>query len=347
MLRMKIRPFLLVGALLPVILMGSSVARAADLDDESDAALKRGVEYRRQGDDHRALEEFQKADRLKSSPRVAGQIALAQMALGHWVEASKALDSALASKDDAWINKNRATLEDAARVVSRHVGEIEVEGEPAGASVALNGSVAGTIPLKSKVVAGDVVILVTAPGHVSLLRKVTVDPDTKIRESFTLTAALSSTPPRESPAAVTPVQPDLAREGGTPAGGAGSQHRFGQLPWWTAGAAAVGFGAGISLGLLARGQLSSFNATCGLVSGTPVHDPARGATTTDAQCADHLSSWNDDKIRATGAFIAGGVLAAGSVVLFLLNSEQHDDPAPRVAYKCLPDGAGILCAARF
>jgi PEGA domain len=348
MLPMKISRLLSVGCLLTA-LPGLSAAHAAGPDDEAEAAVKRGIEFRRRGDDHRALEEFQKADRLKSSARVTGQIGLAQMALGHWVEASDALDSALASRDDAWIKKNRGSLQDAARAVSRHVCVIEVEGEPAGASVALNGSVAGTLPLKSKVVAGDVVILVTAPGHVSLMRKVTVEPDTKIRESFTLTAVLSSAPPRDVAAAVTPVQPELAREAGPPPSApvAGSQRRFGQLPWWTAGAAAAGLGAGVTLRLLAQSQLSSFNASCGLVSGTPVHDPASGPTTTDAQCADHLSSWSDDKSRATVAFIAGGVLAAGSVVLFLLNSEPHDGARASVAYQCLPDGPGILCAARF
>jgi hypothetical protein len=348
---MKISRLLSVGLFLTVLPGVPLDAGATGSDDEADAAIKRGVEYRIRGDDHKALEEFQKADRVKSSPRATGQIGLAQMALGHWVEASDALDSALAATGDAWIKKNRAALEETAKAVSRHVGQIEIEGEPAGASVTLNGSVAGKIPLKSKVVAGDVVIVVTAPGHVSLMRKVTVDPDTKVRESFTLTAVSSSTSARESPAGVAPMQAEVAREreevGGQPGGAAGAQRRFGQLPWWTAGAAAVGLGAGATFQLLARSQLSSFNASCGLVGGTPVHDPATGANTTDAQCADYLRSWNDDKSRATVAFIAGGVLAAGSVVLFLLNSEQHGGAQPSVAYGCLPAGAGVSCAARF
>src|SRR5947209_3601580 len=88
-----------------------SVALAGGGDEAAaDAAIRRGVDLRKQGRDMDALEEFRKAYAAARSPRALAQIALAEQALGRWVDAESDLDQALASKSDPWIRKNVATL---------------------------------------------------------------------------------------------------------------------------------------------------------------------------------------------------------------------------------------------
>ena len=318
-------------------------SRAAGPHEEAEAAIERGVQQRKKGDDHQALKEFEQAYAIEKSPRALAQIGLAHMALGHWVEASNALEQALEPKGDAWIAKKRTILENAATQVDHHVGVVEIEGNPPGATVSLNGTPAGAVPLRSKVVAGEVAISVAAGGYMSLLRKVTVDPGTMVRENFTL-AALPSAGPPTTPAGPSSV-PDVTRAHDQPL--PATPHRFGQLPWWTAGTAAAGVGAGITFTLVARSRISDFNGSCGLAddSGQPVHDPSQ-AGSTDTRCASLYDSWKTDKRWATVSFAAGGVLAATSLVLFLLDS-AGDERTPRSATACLPSGAGVSCALTF
>jgi tetratricopeptide (TPR) repeat protein len=168
--------------LVVAVLLGAAAAQARRPSD-ADAAIQRGVQLRRQGDDQAGLEQFQRAYELERTPRALAQIGLAQVALGRWVEASDALANALAAADDPWIQKNRATLERMAGEVGRHIGEIDVDGDPRGAAVSLNGVAAGNLPLRAKVVAGEVVVSVSAPEHVPLMRTVQGDAGEPARES--------------------------------------------------------------------------------------------------------------------------------------------------------------------
>src|SRR4051812_16131890 len=79
---------------------GPTVAQVAD---PAEAAIRRGVDLRRQGQDDQALQEFKKAYELSPSPRAIAQIGLAEQALGRWVDAETHLEAALGSKTDAWI----------------------------------------------------------------------------------------------------------------------------------------------------------------------------------------------------------------------------------------------------
>src|ERR1043165_4391919 len=92
-----------------VILGTPSPARAAGGDDAAaDAAIRRGVDLRKQGRDMDALEEFRKGYAVAKTPRALAQIALAEQALGRWVDAESDLEQAMSSKSDAWIRKNVA-----------------------------------------------------------------------------------------------------------------------------------------------------------------------------------------------------------------------------------------------
>lgn len=156
--------------------------------DEADRLTREGIELRRAGKDEKALELFQRAESLESSPRVRAQIGMAEQALGRWVAADRDLAAALRFTEDPWIRKNRVILERATQLVADHLGTVTILGTPAGASVLVNGQRAGTLPMADPyvVAAGDAVITVEAPGHASLRRTITVAGRGVVRETIEL-----------------------------------------------------------------------------------------------------------------------------------------------------------------
>lgn len=116
-----------------VFLVVSTIAGHARAD-EADEAYKLGVEDRRAHKDAEALEQFQLAQRLRPSPRSLAQIGLAEHALGRWQDAARDLQSALQVKDDPWIEKNRAVLEEALKKVRTHLPADGSGSEPSAAA---------------------------------------------------------------------------------------------------------------------------------------------------------------------------------------------------------------------
>src|SRR5687767_11306624 len=89
--------------LAPVILAAlTAVAMAAATPEEPlpaqvEELIRQGNELRRDGKDHAAVGLFQKAYDLQRSPRTAGQLGLAESALGYWMAAERHLGEALAA----------------------------------------------------------------------------------------------------------------------------------------------------------------------------------------------------------------------------------------------------------
>src|SRR5688572_17737468 len=86
---------------LSVLVFASSEVRAAQ--SEADKLIDQGVDLREQGKDVDALEKFKRAYELSKSARALAQMALAQQALGRWLEAEASLQKALEAKNDKWI----------------------------------------------------------------------------------------------------------------------------------------------------------------------------------------------------------------------------------------------------
>src|SRR5258708_10427967 len=84
-------------------------ARAGD-SDSADALLRRGVQLRREHRNGEALDVFQRAVAVSPTPTARAQVALAEEALGRWVEAELDLGAALGTVDCSWIAKNRSGL---------------------------------------------------------------------------------------------------------------------------------------------------------------------------------------------------------------------------------------------
>src|SRR5688572_21173040 len=111
-----------------VVLVATVAVPSAAASASADELIKEGVALRRQGNDLGALQRFEQAFQIESSPRALAQIGLAEQALGRWVAAHEHLTQALDSKADAWIVKNRRAITDALAVVGEHVGRLEILG---------------------------------------------------------------------------------------------------------------------------------------------------------------------------------------------------------------------------
>src|SRR3954451_10973455 len=111
-------PFLLVS-LWPWLFVNraaaaSPPAQAAPVASASEEELiNRGIALREARNDGAALEAFRQAYALSKSPRTLAQMALAEQALGRWVEAEADLGQALGRADDSWIARNKGLLSQA------------------------------------------------------------------------------------------------------------------------------------------------------------------------------------------------------------------------------------------
>lgn len=150
--------------------------------------MQQGVAQRRAGQDQVALETFRRAFEIAPSPRIQAQIALAEQALGQWVEADRDLRAALSSREDSWIQRNASALEAALNAIAGRIATIEVSCSTPGARLFANGREIGAFPLAQplRVEAGTVGIEVRREGYRTARRAIDVEGGRSYRESFTL-----------------------------------------------------------------------------------------------------------------------------------------------------------------
>jgi hypothetical protein len=301
-----------------LVLLATPDVQAAG--DDPGALLQRGTELRRAGRDEEALELFERADRLQPSPRAHAQVGLAEQALGRWVAAERDISQAMAAGGDAWIEKNRTTLETALAAVRGHLGRLAVLGVPANAVVSINGAPVGRLPLSKPVTvaAGDVVATVEAPGYVSISRKVNVPAGELVRETIDLpvdplaSARPPASPPPLPPSAVLAVAPVAAAPSlVVPAGSAApATHSGRSTAAWIAGG--LGFAAlvvGTVADLRYVDKVNSFNAESGCDAAAPNRGTATG-------CQGLYDSFTEMKPLAIGSFISAAVLGGAAAWLF-------------------------------
>ena len=169
-------------------LIALSARPAFAQEEEAEALIRRGVELRRGGHDEEALVEFRRAYDLTHSPRPLAQLALAEQALGQWLQADAHLRDALALHDDPWIIANRGALEASLATLNEHIGQVDVRSNVRGGQVLVNNSVVGTLPLGEPVraVVGTVTMQVQAAGYLPVTRTVVVTAGAMSRENFDL-----------------------------------------------------------------------------------------------------------------------------------------------------------------
>ena len=186
--------------------LAASIAYATAAHAQADEdALRAGVELRKEQRDAEALEAFRKAYAINATPRARAQIALAEQALGRWLEADNDIAAALAAREDPWVVKNRGSLEEAQATIARHLGRLEIASNVPTAEITLDGHPTGkSVGTPIRVAGGDALVEVRADGYAPLRRLIDVPPGGVARETFTLVAladlrapAPSLSPPSE------------------------------------------------------------------------------------------------------------------------------------------------------
>jgi hypothetical protein len=192
------RPAVLAVVLLSLV--APSRALAADGDD-ADALIRHGLLLRREGKDGEALEEFRRAYALEPAPRTRAQIALAEQALGRWVEAEDDLVQALGTGDDAWIASHRSLLDTGLASIRGHLGWLTVTADVASAELWVNDARVGTLPLAQplRIEAGSAVVEVRAEGYAPARRLATIEPGVTAREAVHLVALVAPAPGGDVP----------------------------------------------------------------------------------------------------------------------------------------------------
>jgi hypothetical protein len=307
--------------------------------DDVDAIISRGVELRREGRDADALVEFQRAVRLKDTPRARAQTALAEQALGLWVSAEADLLDGLVHRDDPWIEKNRATLSAALATIQSHLGSLEVWGTPAGAHILVDMKEVGTLPLAKLLrVSGDSVLMVVrAPGFMETSRSVRVLAGALVREHVELVPLTASDARgRENERPTTSVPGLGAVSTPTESGTASSGSRL--RPWaWGLGLAALG---GVVFGIvetkLAIDKERAFNNHTVPNPGDPAH-PIKDCNTfaEPTECVPLDHDYHSSVNLAIIGYSVGGALAIGSAILFGFSSSS--ERASAGALTCAPD----------
>jgi hypothetical protein len=344
-----------VGAVVAVVAAQPLAVGAGNAPD-ADGLIRHGIELRKAHDDEGAAREFQKAYDQVHTPRAAGQLGLAEQALGRWEDAERHVGEALRAADDAWVIKNRVTLDEALGAIQSHLARIEVIGDPQGADVSVNGRVVGKLPLPEvvRVSAGEVEVELHAPGYAPLQRTLTIVAGQYQRLVLHLakegsageaTSGTKGVGDWSPPSTAAPVAPAVAT---SPPAEQPSTARA-VVKWSAAGLAGAGLVVGVIATIQHGSNVSAFNAhtpICEDHGGTAVH--ADGSTA--PECQANLDSYRKDTTWAIVGFAGAGAFAATWLIL------QLTEGSPRAAAEqafaaplCAPSlsGLGLSCGLHF
>lgn len=187
---------------------GPPALRAAALIDE-------GVALQASGNFPGAIEKYQQAQAIQPSPRGAGQMGLAEDAVGDIARAQEHITEALASKRDPWVRENRRKLQQTLARIEKQIGEITPSGTPDGAEVFVNGRSVGRLPFDGpvKVASGSLTIRAEHEGYDTWEQTVALAPH-EVRP-VAIEMARKSEPPLVVPIPIPP--PEVAVEPPPPA----------------------------------------------------------------------------------------------------------------------------------
>lgn len=336
-----IRSLLLIAFVL--VLPGTQLAYAQASSTEQ--LIEAGVAARRAGNDEQALALFTRAWDVGHSPRARVQMALAEQALGNFIDAQGHLAEALAASGDAWIDERRPALEESLRAVRARLGRLDVRVDQPGALLRLNGRDAGTLPLAGPmpVMPGTITVTVSARGFAPSTRSVVVTAGQLSRERFELV------PLAVVAATTTPVPVAPAPSGATiPADHANEPTRPSRSPLSTIGWVAGGIGVvGVGLGVVFYAQSAS--------AASRYNDDARclvGGATREENCGSFAADARSAQTLMAVSFIGGGLFLGGGLALVLLGGRSGEAEAPptRAIVACAPvfgSVVGVGCEGRF
>jgi hypothetical protein len=340
------------SALLPVLLAFTVLAPAAARAQAANPAeveelIRQGNELRRAGKDPMAVPVFQKAYDLEPSARTAAQLGLVEAQMGYWVAAEKHLSEALSFTRHPWLDRNRAVVDETLKKVQSYIGELDVTGSPAGAEVVVNGKPVGNLPLDRpvRVAEGPVQVTLRSLGHAPASTTVTVDGGKRAQVTLALKPGVDPGPGATGSTSVLAPGTDYTQPAGSPGADAGTSARGGSPGWVRPAAWAATAGAVLAMSVGTYGLLSQRAAKADFDEfvNPGATMPSCFTSLQDkggSKCKEYYDRSQSARKLAIGGFAAGGVLAAGAIVGFVLSSGDGGTGGARVTYTFATAGRG-------
>jgi hypothetical protein len=311
-------------AVLPMLF--PRAARAAE-PAEVENLIRQGVELRQQGRDHAALPLFQRAYDLEHTPRTAAQLGVVEASMGYWLAAERHLVEALAAPRHPFVAKNSDQLQQTLLAVRGGIGEIDIQGTPAGAEISVNGKSEGVLPLSKPLRANEGIaqIAITSPGFEEKRTSLQVVGGKKHRLNVALVPSAATTAARSEAGAPRAGKTGrTARTGVTaesqppePGSSSGAPAWVRPLSWVGAGLAAVGIGVGAYGVSVLRSKGQEFNDH--RIAGQ--RDCSESAANKGGSaCKTIYEEAVAGQRLAINGFAAGGLLATAAIVGFLWSS---------------------------
>jgi hypothetical protein len=357
-----------ISFILCTVIAGTVVIRDAQAQEDVMSVVEHGVELRRQGRDADALAEFKRALAIQKSPRVQAQVALAEQALGLWVQAEQDLLSIIGhgSEGDPWIRKNLATLSKALGVIQSHLGSLDLWGSPEGAEVYVDRKPVGKLPLEKpvRVAGGTMLLTARAEGYIETTRTVTVPGGGTAREHVELLRIVPSAEKvaqakgeldsgHAQPVAAEPLKgpaEEIQRAAQSPEPARRSVLRPVGLVLGIGAVAALAFG--VVETVARQHDMAAFNDYAWPNPADPAHPTKSYCNTLDVkpECAPLRSAFDRSNELMLVGYISAGVLALSSAVLFALSANgaaaqsERQRPTDSAALGCAPQLAGASAA---
>jgi hypothetical protein len=329
-----------------VAVFAAGLARSAQAQEteEPEALIKQGISLRRKGDDRRAQGYLKRAYDLAKTPRSAAQLGLVEQALGQFADSQIHLSEALATKD-AWVQENRAQLEESRNFVRSKLAKVAITGAPGDATIAVGSDPPFALPRDGVVwlAPGANTVVVAAPGRKPVTKTVTAGPGESTSVAVELPADAPPTPPAAAasagigaaPGGPTPAPVEVIQ---VPAPAETGQSSTGRTLRITGiGVAAAGVALAVT-GFVLRGIASS----------------KLDAIQSDAAALRPYNESNDNwqtfEHAGVALLVTGGAAAVAGALLYVLNlpssGEGHD---AKVSLVVLPreTGASLQLGARF
>lgn len=340
---------------LGALVSAPTYAEAPSAKDQAFTRLEKGARLLNSGDFSGALVEFQEAHRIYPSPKLFYNLGLAYKGLGKSAFAFLEFERFLAEVPSDTPPQQIAHARQQLEQLSRHLAFAYVTSDVAEADVTMDGQAIGHTVLPRRFPAE------TGPHKITLasgLRTTTQAFSAVAGESVTVNVllgppALAVAPMSLAPAAIaekaektekklpqvrpTPTQADLVQADER----AAPRKWLPVARWTTLGLAATGVGLGAIFNTLAVSKRQQFDDVrpdqCQAVGDVVVSGPNR--------CGSLANDFSAYRRNSEIAYVAGGALAVGSAILFLLNdgSEARSSIAPGT----LGTPAGVSYARRF
>ncbi len=301
-------------------------AGGGDREAERTQLYKEAVDLANAGRWGDAAEKLRAVLAIRSSPKVQFTFAQAEEHVGKLAMAYDAYAQALADAEAARENDVADTAGAALHALAARVPivRVKVTGVGASAATATIDEHAARIGDLVRVDPGEHVVSVTAPGARAAQSKITIAEGQRVEVPVQLVAEGFQEAPAATPA---PAPPEAEGEAAT-----APETASGPFPWRmvglvAAGVGVVGLGVGTYFGIDAISKNNTSNQTgCS----NDVCQPGAYATREDAKSSATVS---------TIAFVAGGVLAAAGITLWLV--APKGDAAAQVTPIALSGGGGM------